>query len=704
MKKYIGIVILFFAIGVLICAPAAAKAAALPSWNDYIDYATDITTLSPERIKELMAETKRSTKIPFQQFNMELLQEVYGPKLNLNTIALDAGKIKKNAQKNKILAAAIGQFFNYVVYNNRQSLDNAVLLTNQFGNTPSSLDGYSYWRLLMNAYSELDYGRIEDFKESIYKIWVEEIIPLKREQDIGYDTVNSFSAELGNVCNSVLNLVINKAILSESVKVKDLYPLGGAVEGIFNINAEDDKNDKVYKAVMEHYTGLESDSANIVYSVYFAKALQFSVDAINGGPEISRLGSLKSAVENYNAAREFASTSKGELAALKNEAVLLTSMVANLFNGVIREDREAVKAFVFDSIKDNVRYCLNKYRTVAKVAGPERLDEISKYGVDNPAEYITQLKDIWQATAMLVRFQSDLVKKEGSNTDFLKKRNAEMIGFATYYFSTEGYEDLIPDSAYFETSYNAKLLSEIALDVAMVRNTKKNIRDAVALQAYSLLLNPYGINDLYNFSLSYLGKPVGTTSEFMMFLEPIGTGLHDSIKLCVNDDRYVKEQKSIKYLGDYMPVLISALPQVVGTFTARGAENITREFIITAGVYNALYQEAKKAVDGNPRLIAKNDIKIFSEENGAKHPRETIEEVTSVAIRNNVLQRLDSTNILNPANYSALYEELENSPADRKHIFLKRLYAEQSKLASEPEYAGIRELRKSVRKYCENSH
>jgi|GEM_PF-6498674 hypothetical protein len=695
MRKYIRFVMLSFAAVVLSSFPVLAEDAALPAWDLYLGYSTQMMTLSKARVKELIAQTTNSTGVPFDQFNKELLQTVCTPKLTLNTIDLDASKIKREARSSDLLDAAIGQLLNYIAFDKKKSLLNAVLLVNATGDKISSLDGYSYWRLLINAYSQLENDDIDGFRKSIYRLWVEEVVPLKREQYLGYDSDHAFSYQLTHVCNSILNLVINRAILSEGKR--GLYLLGGAVQGVYNSK---DKTDEQYKSVMEHYLGAESDSANIVFSTYFTEALVNEKYSIYGSKNKSQLESLTDAVKYFNSAQTNSSTAKGKLAVLKAEARMFTTVVAKLYNREIAQDRGAIRDFIYRNIKPTVDACIKEYNDIAKPAGSKRQTYIPKSGFDNPNEYIAALKDIWKGAAELVRFQSNLVKREGFKTDFLKKNNAKMIDFATGYFSVKGYEDLVPDSAFFEASYNADLLANLALDVARVHNTDINIKDAVALQAYSLLLNPYGVYNLYQFSENYFIKPIGTTSTLMMFMEPIGTDIKESVKLCFNDDRYAKDQESIRFLGDEMPVLIRALPQVVGSFEASGVDNITRRFIITAGVYDGMFQIAKKMQAGNPRIIAKNELNIFADKKGSEHPRATIGEFTSETIRQKVLQLLSSSKVLKPADYSALYDELGNSSTDGKHAFLKRLYAEQSKMCSDSDFASIKSLRESVRKYC----
>lgn len=633
-------------------------------WDSVLDKAYRYTFLDREFLEQNIEKYEARYNTTLHDYNTVLLRDISGKSASNVAVELAESDIIRDQPSDMYMRAAVGQFLEYLQSNQKQYLNNAMLLISELEDSYDAKRDYLFWALFIKGHKQLAEGDRAGLIDTIHSIWRDVLIPLNKERMTGMAMRGEFAADFEYHCVNLLNLTINKAIVGK--RMSGLFPVGGVVEDVTGMLPE---NEEYYRNIMKRFQGRSSDSSNINYTVAFA------MGEASGGMLRDSLSSseyekvFKEALSFYNLAYEWADTDKGRAAVLIRKSVLLDVIWSVKLNKSDAVDTPYFGGKLTELSQQHIESCYDMYSRLARRKG-ERKDIIHDNGFYAESdEYLTTMKNLWQNTGYLVDRQSAFLDKSGRE-DLMKWaeiNHAEQVVFAHKYFSEDGYRDIIPENAYFLVSQDVAFLADKCLKRAIDIKTKEKQQIAFSLITYATMLNPLNLYDLLEFTVksSDDGWPADYSRQFFI---PMGDMLTDTIRLCSDDDRYAGYSQQLKSLSENISRYLKRLPQVVA-YTRGGTSRsvAVKDSFILGSVFNAL-------IPHFPLDRVKLEMYEFVNKQGLDNPLKVLQQnmaadmaglLSGVAVNNKQFA---------PYDFYALYKVLWDKPEDDLQLFLERLF------------------------------
>lgn len=658
MKKKI---IILFLLPVILVA-ATCNAAEYNYWSDFLPKAHRYTYQGKDRLLKRLEYMKNKFGISLEDHNRTLLAEVTGTTGDQAPLELDQSDIITDLSSNKYMNAAIGQYLEYIASSRIKNLKNAALLIKQLKPSFEINKTYHYWNYIIEASSSLAGKNPEKFKDVMYSLWQDIIIPIKLNKDNGLASPGTFSAELDHICANALYLITEKSIIE--YRNSHMDTLGSMAVNLSNMLPEDEK---YYRTMMRFYEGRNSDSSNLNFSVAYVHGLVQANMLDNARSATEYENTFKRAINLFDLAYHWAGTDKGKAAVLMRKAQPISKTWAYIYDGSNLTNRAYFKTDLLPLSQRNLEDCEKVFKRLACPLG-QRAEAIKSNGFkDNKKDYSLTLRSLWSTYIMLMQWQTSCLYKSGDYD--LKKRAkknfADQIIFSEEYFNNPKYADLIPAEAFFSTSSCASRLAFYFADKAKDKNTPGLIKQALYFQAYSSRLNPLAINDLVLFANIYqLDLEQGVA--FINLFKPLSDVVAASIRSSESGDGYLKYKDCLGYLASEVGSLYSSLPKIVEYVTGAG-DNICRNAIIFSNLYEAII------ADYGP-IRTRKELGEFYKKDGLKNPRQALRDILSNDIYNSISQSITRGRKLNPYNYYRMNVEMQEVPESPLHLFLKKLY------------------------------
>ncbi|WP_320172565.1 hypothetical protein [Maridesulfovibrio sp.] len=656
-KKLLSIMLFLF----FLCAgayPASAR-----DWDPVLDRAYRFTFGDRDLLRKNMLKYENEFGISLHDYNNVLLGEV--SKKGKSGVAVELGQsdIRPGLDDSMYYRAAVGQFLEYLLSDQRQYLSNASYLIDQLKDSYSARRDYDFWALFINAHKQLAGNKENEFISTVYSIWREVLTPLHEERKAGFSHKGIFSSDFDYHCVNLLNLIVNNAIVDK--RMSGLYPLGPVVLDVTDMLPE---NEEYYRNLMKRFQGRGTDSANLNYTValVFGEVKSASLADSLSSAAYEKL--FREALDLFNLADKWADTDKGKAAVQVQKAVLLCSVWTAKLNS-----REAADSAYFGSSltsvsEESITGFYSLYSELARKQG-QREEVIHDNGfLPEADEYVSTMKELWNANSELVRLQSLYLEKSGRPdlVDWAESDHAAQVVFAHHYFGSEGYRDIIPVTAYFGASYNVAALAKTCIARAMSSPTEDNIRSAYNFLTYATMLDPFDLYSVVEFATNT--NYMDWSSYFRQYFVPLGEMLSKNIRMCADDDRYASDRDELIYLSESIYDLFIRLPQILDFVPTGGTrKDAVKTTIVIANLFSALHEQF-------PVERIRTEMFALKENGGLKDSEAVLRMFGASDMVGIVNQTATQNRRLAPYDYYGMYDKLGNMSDSELHTFLERLY------------------------------
>ncbi len=671
-----------------ILAAVTCNAAEYRYLSDFLSKAHRYTYQGKSRLVERLGGLENKFGINLENYNRTLLAEITGTTTDQAPLELNKSDIITDLSSDKYLKAAIGQYLEYTIGSRIKNLKNAALLIRQLKPSFEINKTYAYWHYIIEASSSLASNNPEKFKNTMYDLWQEVIIPMKLNRDNGLASPGTFSAELDHICANALYLITEKSIIE--YRNSHMDTLGSMAVDLSNMLPE---NEKYYRTMMRFYDGRNSDSSNLNFSVAYVHGIVQAnmLDKAKTPTEYEE--TFKRSINLFDLAYHWAGTDKGRAAVLMRKVGPISKTWAYRYDGSKLTDRTYFKTDLLPLSQRTLEDCEKVFERLARPLG-QRYEVVKTNGfIKNKEDYPLTLKSIWSAYITLMQWQTTCLYNSGDydKKKRAKKNFADQIVFSEKYFNNQKYADLIPAEAFFSTASCASRLAAYFANKAKDKDTPGLLKQALYFQAYSSRLNPLAISDLVLFTDVYqLDLEQG--GAFINLFKPLSDVVASSIRSSENGDGYIKYKDSLSYLASEVGPLYSCLPKVVEYVTGSG-DNICRNAIIFSNLYEAII------ADYGP-VRAREELGEFYKKDGLRNPRQALREVLSHDIYNSISQSRTRGRTLTPYTYSRMNAEMQEVPESPLHLFLKKLYYNTEKEMEKKFGNGIKTINRYVVESC----
>ncbi len=639
-------------------APAYAQ-----YWEDFVDRAYRFTFSDREFLRQNIEKYEQRYGETLHDYNSSLLEKVSTKGRSAVAVELGEADIIRDQPSVMYLRAAVGQLLEYLTSNKKQYLNNAMLLISELKDSYDAKRDYLFWALFIKGHKQLAENDRSGLIDTIYSLWQKVIVPLHQERKGAFALRGRFASDFAYHCVNVLNLAIDKAIIDK--RMAGLFPVGPVVANITEMLPE---NEEYYRNIMNRFQGRSSDSANINYTVAFAvgEATAAALRDTLPASEYERL--FKESLYYFDLAYEWADTDKGRAAVLTQKSILLYIIWSVKLN---KSDAVDTPYFGNELNRESQKNIDSSYELYSRLANSRgnRKDVIYRNGFfADSDEYLTTMKNLWQETGNLVQQQAAFLGDSGREDlmDWADLNNAEHIVFAHKYFSQDGYQDIIPETAYFQVGENIAQLAAKIMEEASDTPTVESQRMAYSFFTYATILNPLSLYDLVEFSAKTSDADWSDYSR--QYFVPMGQLLASTVNMCAADDRYSEYQRQLASLSENVVVYFQRLPQVVGFLRAGTTRSVAvRDSIILANLFDALYPAFSIE-------RVKKEMAAFCESGGLDNPAGVLQEKVAADMAGKLSENAGNGRKFDPYDYYALYRELRDKPGSKLHLFLERLY------------------------------
>ncbi|WP_419781829.1 hypothetical protein [Maridesulfovibrio sp.] len=635
---------------------------AADDWNKFVEKSYIHIWKGRPELSLAITNQAKATGIPFRSYTASLLPKVTTKGISNVPIEISESDIRPGKATHLYFQAALGQFLEYLKSNKRSFLNNALLLTEHIKEALVVRQDYRYWALFFNAHKHLDDGNRAEFIKAVYSIWREVLIPMYQDRLSDFSTRNEFAINYKLHCINTLSLIIDQAIVGK--RMSGLFPLGAVVENISQMFPTDQNP---YLAVVENFNGRSTDASNLNFTVAFIKARNEYIAQLRAKRREEYEKLFRDALMYFDLAYHWADTNKGRAAVLKERAKAMTSVWIAKDSADPRTDTPYFDQIFLNKSQKTIDVCLDTYERLAAPAGQRQKIMHDNAFVPGTDQYTTTLKELWKANADLVEWQTINLCASGKydNKQHAQTNHARQIVFANKYLAGHGYKDIVPSTAFYLLGNNAAGLADFSVDRLENFDSRESLVQAYNFQAYSIMLDPFNLDRLVQFSV-FLSKNTYPSKLYRDYFVPLGKIISESIKHAATDDRYAIYSKELNYLGDTIPRLFPRLPQVTAYVRGETPDAYVRSAIILSNLFDALSSFSSERVA--------KEVKLFSKKRGVDNPKDVLKQVLSKDMYGKVSQSIGNGRQLNPYDFDKLYMELGEPAEIPLHLFLERLY------------------------------
>ena len=516
--------------------PAAAAApAVIKDWGPYLDVAYELTYWDKSEIKEW--REKRDGEIGE---TLAAFRTAWGGKLAVPPDGDGGGKEERQTgfRDRDYVRLAIAHTIDYLQGGNTESLDAGDKLLERLKGK-SSMPEIAYWTGYVKALQALERNDAGQFVAQVFTIWNNAVLYAEQSETVRTAAGRSGSSIASSYYRNLVNLVVNRAIIEK--KMKDVNALGPLFLMLKERNLGGKEGDGKYfstlvQRIADGLTAPDSDRyrLNFTVAVIESKRLQQAtaarLDAEGMSLEAQKL--FEQALLFNELALKWAESrrSSGVVSATVDHLDITSFAIQRLPEN---EKAPAYKFFASLPSQDNSSTLLKAmaiFNDIAVHSG----GGWKTAGYESRELYLKATHRLWRSIMELSLWTGDFYLAKLNNP----APNQTMQGLAIplqvvldYYLdflasqNSRGYDDVVPDSAYFGASEAAEKLAYAYHKVNMysTENTAYNLWFFHRLQATELFpMSPREVNQVaavlkqdgrYNLFLDYFLPLAGRVKQ-----------------------------------------------------------------------------------------------------------------------------------------------------------------------------------------------
>ncbi|MFH2065212.1 MAG: hypothetical protein ABIK15_08450 [Pseudomonadota bacterium] len=506
-RKTIRIAILF---GLFL--PAAASAAsgtAKGSWDQWLDSAYQLTWHDRQDIEKWITEKE------IQVFNPKLSGFTGEWEKRVNALPKDG--VPKVFPDRALRQLAIAQLLLYLKTSDFVYLEKALhTMDSEPLKAKLDLPEVAFWYYYIKAHYDMEKDDAEGFVQDLFHIWMDVVLKMESAANKIGDassaaTVRGFYSSTPYVYRNLANLILQRAIVKHKLSGIDAL-------GVIIWNLSSRMPSKGYGKWVEHIaggiSGPESDNFRLGFTVQFIeseKKRQSFENLLASGKDSSRIEkSLIDCLSHYEMLYGMAKTTHGRSTVIIKKLQLSSFVLSKLYTegpdqAVLRSipvlQRREGNAWHED--KAVLDKAMDLFDALARIGRGK--DILFENGFLTQQTYLAAMHELWRAimnvsldTALYYDHHIDS-KSVGSlqvNIPLLEKALIRYLDFFTRYVNN-GYQNIVPDNAYYGAVEAAELLSDIYFLSAQWEKGLKKYDLSLARRIQALEIFPFDIRNYF---------------------------------------------------------------------------------------------------------------------------------------------------------------------------------------------------------------
>jgi hypothetical protein len=568
--------------------PASSKVATksgqsqIKEWGPYLDVAYELTYWEKPEIKEWREKRDKEIGETLAAYIATWNAKLAPPQ---ESTAAEPKEEQLPAYRERdFLRLAIAYTIDYLQSDNVESINSAVKVIDKLkGKT--SMPEIAFWTGFAKSLQALETNDSDQFVAQTYDIWNNAILYIEQNELARNAANKTASTTTPYYYRNIINLVVNRAIISK--KQENLNALGPLFMMMKDRNLGEKDGEGKYtttlvQRITDGFTAPDSDRYRLNYTVAMieSKRLQQVASA-----KLDAEGMTEAAQKAFEQSRLYNDLAFKWAASRRSSGVVMAAV-----------DHLDMTSFAIQRLPDNEK--APAYKFFVALPGPEGASALlkamaifndvatystggwDKAGYQSRELYLKSTHRLWRAIMELSLWTGDyyLAKlNTAKDSQNIHKYAAPMqVALDSYldFLATQlgrGYNDIIPDSAYFGASEAADKLAFAyqKVNAFSTDNSAYDLWFAHRLQATELF--PFAPRDVRQTAVAL--KQDGRYNLYLDYFLPLSSRIKQSPAI----KRWIEEQKSdtasiVRNYTDSVEKLFAAGPDSTATNTAGSSE------------------------------------------------------------------------------------------------------------------------------------
>ncbi len=507
-------------------------------WDVYLDHAYELTYWDEDELKDWVIDQEKDFGQTLVQYADIWQKNLFGSQGNN---AEGKGRVPYPEDTFKRLALA--ELLLYLVSEDINRLDEAIRVMEELKGKIEKSE-IAFWYHLIQAYDALA-ERGEEFEKatgkfvkSIFKIWLNIVLPLEEEFSVlkvpsTPVSMKGFAFSVPYLYENIANMILRKAIVQ--CELRNTGALGAVILALHERLSLPNGYTDTVKTIVNRMSGPKSDANNLFYTVIFLEAEQHrfsSQKALNeSGLSSEAEETFSKSGRYYNLSYDSANTSQGRAAVLSDYMDLVSFAYSRL---PMREEIDNDSIFARMSVHQGNLTVSKAMDLFDELSDSEiRLNDWEQHGFAQRSDYLAAMHSLWSSIVEISLWSAYYHEKEISDEDYqiysdnVIKTEAALLLYLDFFerYLGNGYMDIIPDNAYFNAAEAAAKYSSLNSRLAPYSSGMANYKKAFnsILQYVEIFpFNPEAVMELAH-QVNEMGKP----GLYVKYVLPIASKLKE---------------------------------------------------------------------------------------------------------------------------------------------------------------------------------
>ncbi len=459
-------------------APAFAQTDIYQSkWDIYLDHAYELTYWDDKELQTWITEREKEFGQSLSQFADTWHEKIKAPTEKDGASQPDSDRFPYPEQVYKRLAVA--ELLLYLKSQEQMRLEEAVRIMELLKSKREKTE-IAFWYYFIRAHEAISYNNFtiekasEQFVRSIFRIWLDVILPLEEVHDILNIpdipvSIRDFSFSLPYLYENIADIILRKAIIQ--CELPNTGSLGIIIRGLNDrLSIQKGYAEKV-KTIVNRMSGPKSDIYHLNFTVYFLEAEEYRFITQNKlneeGPSSSSEETFKKSSLYYRLAYKWANTRQAQAAVISDYFDLVSFTFSRLAE---KEKIKNTNLFAKFTRQDEPLTIETAIALFEELARPEVSEnEWRNNGFFDRKDYLTAMHSLWNSIAELSLWSAYYHEKTISSKDIENYSDnviswqAVLLSYLNFFERNlkKGYPDVIPENAYFNAAEAAAKLSHV---------------------------------------------------------------------------------------------------------------------------------------------------------------------------------------------------------------------------------------------------
>jgi hypothetical protein len=504
-KISLALILVFF----LPAASLAAESAAKGSWDQWLDSAYQLTWHDQVNIKKWIAEKEVNV------FDKSLDDFIREWEMRINAIPQDG--IAQVVPEKAIKQLAIAQLLFYLKTYDLEYLKKAVdTMNSESLKAKRKLPEMAFWYHYIMAHYDMEKGNSEGFVQDVFHIWLDVILKIESAKyeinaTSSVTTFHGFYRSTPYLYRNLANLVLQRAIVKR--KLSDIDALGVIIWNL-STRLPPKGYGKWVEQVAKRISGPESDNFRLSFTVQLMEADKKRLKVENLFESEKNFSIIEKSLIDYLSHCEMlhglAKTPHGRSTVLTKQLQLYSFVLSRLYEEgphqavlariPILKRRKGKAWHEKNAVLDQA---INMFDELAQISRHKNI--LLKNGFLSKKIYLAAMHELWRAimnlgldTALYYEHHIDPEKARNLQVNIPLLENA-LIRYLDFFarYANNGYQNIVPDNAYYGAVEAAELLSDIHFLSAQWEKGLKKYDLALARRIQAVEIFPFDAKNYY---------------------------------------------------------------------------------------------------------------------------------------------------------------------------------------------------------------